>query len=82
MDSRSLTVAAEDPASLASSESAVVVELVGETPLGFADESILGTLDEGGRGCPCSSWVEVEHQRRWLPRCEDRAACRRRSLQE
>eukprot|EP00965_Chrysotila_dentata_P030443 1013392-Pleurochrysis_carterae.AAC.1 len=47
MDSRLLTVAAEDPASLASFESAVVVELiVGENPLGLADESILGALDE------------------------------------
>eukprot|EP00965_Chrysotila_dentata_P157866 5215638-Pleurochrysis_carterae.AAC.1 len=46
MDSRSLTVAAEDPASLASFESAAVVELVGENPLGLADEVILGALDE------------------------------------
>eukprot|EP00965_Chrysotila_dentata_P075759 2503172-Pleurochrysis_carterae.AAC.1 len=46
MDSRSLTVAAEDPASLASFESAVVVELVGENPLCLADESTLGALDE------------------------------------
>eukprot|EP00965_Chrysotila_dentata_P207544 6184185-Pleurochrysis_carterae.AAC.2 len=41
MNFRSLTVAAEDPASLALFESAVVVELVG-----LADESILGALDE------------------------------------
>eukprot|EP00965_Chrysotila_dentata_P023863 790528-Pleurochrysis_carterae.AAC.1 len=36
MDSRSLTVAAEDPTSLASFKSAVVVELPGENPLGLA----------------------------------------------
>eukprot|EP00965_Chrysotila_dentata_P179849 5937981-Pleurochrysis_carterae.AAC.1 len=46
MDSRSLTEAAEDPASLASFESAVVVEIVGKNPIGLADESFLGARDE------------------------------------
>eukprot|EP00965_Chrysotila_dentata_P106180 3506703-Pleurochrysis_carterae.AAC.1 len=107
MNSGSLTVAAEDPARFAAFEGAIVVELVGEDPLGLADERVLGALNEvkgivcyfaleicytscaplyfvraAERGYPCSSWVEVEHQRRWLPWCEDRATCRRRSLQE
>eukprot|EP00965_Chrysotila_dentata_P026130 866324-Pleurochrysis_carterae.AAC.1 len=46
MDSRSLTVAAKDPASLASFKKAVVVELVGENPLGPADERVLWTLNQ------------------------------------
>eukprot|EP00965_Chrysotila_dentata_P157830 5214108-Pleurochrysis_carterae.AAC.1 len=38
LNSRSLTVAAEYPAGFASFEGAVVVELVGEDPLGLADK--------------------------------------------
>eukprot|EP00965_Chrysotila_dentata_P103617 3420033-Pleurochrysis_carterae.AAC.1 len=46
MNSRSLTVAAEDPACFASFEGAVVVKLVGEHPLGLADERVLWTLKQ------------------------------------
>eukprot|EP00965_Chrysotila_dentata_P034537 1149408-Pleurochrysis_carterae.AAC.1 len=46
MNSRSLTVAAEDPARFASFEGAVVVELVGEHSLGLADERVLWTLNQ------------------------------------
>eukprot|EP00965_Chrysotila_dentata_P260388 6213886-Pleurochrysis_carterae.AAC.2 len=56
--------AAEDLASFASFEGAVVVELVGEAPFDSADERVLWTLDQGGRGCPCGSWVEVGRQKR------------------
>eukprot|EP00965_Chrysotila_dentata_P080552 2657853-Pleurochrysis_carterae.AAC.1 len=45
MNSRSLTVAAENPARFASFEGAVVVELVGEHPFGLADERVLWTLN-------------------------------------
>eukprot|EP00965_Chrysotila_dentata_P175120 5780555-Pleurochrysis_carterae.AAC.1 len=58
MNSRSLTVAAEDPASLASFESAVIVELVGKNPLGLADESIFGVLDEV-KGVVCYLALEL-----------------------
>eukprot|EP00965_Chrysotila_dentata_P175065 5778878-Pleurochrysis_carterae.AAC.1 len=40
MSSKSLTVAPEGPASLASFKSAVVVEINGEDPLGPAHESV------------------------------------------
>eukprot|EP00965_Chrysotila_dentata_P119810 3961608-Pleurochrysis_carterae.AAC.1 len=77
MSPLSLTVPAEYPAYFALFEGAVHDELVGESPLGqVADERVLLTLNQGGRGYPCSSWVEVERQRRWLPWCEDRATCR------
>eukprot|EP00965_Chrysotila_dentata_P004488 145882-Pleurochrysis_carterae.AAC.4 len=48
MNSRSLIVAAEDPAHFASFEGAVVVDLVGENPLGLAEAyvSVLGALDK------------------------------------
>eukprot|EP00965_Chrysotila_dentata_P169501 5596483-Pleurochrysis_carterae.AAC.1 len=46
LNSGLLNVAAENPASLASFETAVVVELAGENPVGLADESVLGTFDE------------------------------------
>eukprot|EP00965_Chrysotila_dentata_P002173 71570-Pleurochrysis_carterae.AAC.1 len=46
MNSRSLTLAAEDPASRASFKSAAVVELVGEYPLGLADEGVLLTFNQ------------------------------------
>eukprot|EP00965_Chrysotila_dentata_P137127 4535641-Pleurochrysis_carterae.AAC.6 len=42
----SLTVAAEYPARFASFRGSVVVELVGEDPLGLADEHVLGARDE------------------------------------
>eukprot|EP00965_Chrysotila_dentata_P064369 2132930-Pleurochrysis_carterae.AAC.1 len=44
MNSGSLTVTAEDPTRFASFEGAVIVKLVGENPLGLADESILERL--------------------------------------
>eukprot|EP00965_Chrysotila_dentata_P064609 2142114-Pleurochrysis_carterae.AAC.1 len=46
MDFRSFTVAAEDPASLASFEGAVVVKIVGEHPLSLADERVFWTLNQ------------------------------------
>eukprot|EP00965_Chrysotila_dentata_P009783 319185-Pleurochrysis_carterae.AAC.1 len=46
MNSRSLTVAAEDPARFTSFEGAVVVKLVGEHPFGLADERVLWTLNQ------------------------------------
>eukprot|EP00965_Chrysotila_dentata_P011240 366190-Pleurochrysis_carterae.AAC.1 len=46
MNSRSLTVAAEDPARFMSFEGAVVVKLVGEYPLGLADKRVFWTLDQ------------------------------------
>eukprot|EP00965_Chrysotila_dentata_P213760 6187823-Pleurochrysis_carterae.AAC.6 len=46
MNSTSLTVAADDPASLGSFEKAVVVEPVREDQFDLADESVLGTLDK------------------------------------
>eukprot|EP00965_Chrysotila_dentata_P141416 4673772-Pleurochrysis_carterae.AAC.1 len=47
MSLRLLTIAGEDPGRFAPFESAVLnIELVGENPLGLADESVLGTFDE------------------------------------
>eukprot|EP00965_Chrysotila_dentata_P074131 2448203-Pleurochrysis_carterae.AAC.1 len=58
MDSRSLTVAAEDPASLAALKSAVIVELAGKNSLGLADDSILGALDKV-KGVVCYFALEL-----------------------
>eukprot|EP00965_Chrysotila_dentata_P027597 917223-Pleurochrysis_carterae.AAC.1 len=46
MNSRLLTVAAEYPARFASFEGAVVIELVGEYPLGLADKRVLWMLNQ------------------------------------
>eukprot|EP00965_Chrysotila_dentata_P156423 5168317-Pleurochrysis_carterae.AAC.1 len=60
MNSGSLTVAAEDPTRFVSFERAVVVELVVEDPLGLADESVLGALDEV-KGVVCYFALELFH---------------------
>eukprot|EP00965_Chrysotila_dentata_P076999 2542584-Pleurochrysis_carterae.AAC.1 len=57
MNSWSLAVAADDQWRLAAFESAIVVELVGETPLGLANEHVLWTLDKV-KGVVCHVPIE------------------------
>eukprot|EP00965_Chrysotila_dentata_P162420 5364299-Pleurochrysis_carterae.AAC.3 len=58
MNSGSLTLTAELPARCVSFKDAVVVELVGEDPLGLADERVVWTL-HGVKGVVCYLALEL-----------------------